>query len=246
MCNPAFFWFLSSLTSGYCCSHSGEWLCNISLSSTQSQRQMITCHYQHCTLWWLCNLLLYMWNAKYDNHKALTYVLSLAKRKDNSSSKLQSYQFSMHSQSGTIPFILSIFFLAYSPELPAVSTKMSHEGHVLIFFIAAVASPLLSASFSVLSDSSVLTVVAYYLHSTLPWNLLHLQSLQNSIFTVSKMTAPYGREGKLSDACSEHKFVIPSRAVFGWLLCWAQVIGRWDPRLYSLPAPPCPSWWTRG
>ena len=46
--------------------------------------------------------------------------------------------------------------------------KMSHEGRVLFFFIAAVASPLPSSSLSVLNDSSVLTVVAYYLHSTLP------------------------------------------------------------------------------
>lgn len=219
MCNPAFFWFLTSLTSGYCCCHSGEWLCSISLSSTQSQRQMITYHYQHCTLWWLCNSLLYMWNAKFENHKPLMRVLSLAKRKNNSSRRLQSCQFSAYSQRGTIPLTLSTCFPAHSPVLSVVFRKISHEGHVLLFFIPAMASPLPSSSFSVLSNSSVLTVAAYLLHSTLPWSLLHLQSLQDSIFTVSKMTAPYGREGKLGNACSEHGFVVPPRAVFGQLLC---------------------------
>lgn len=110
--------------------------------------------YEHLWTWWC------MWNAKYDNHKPLTYVLSSAKRINYSRSRLQSYQCSTHSQCEAVPFTFSICFPPYSPVLSVVSRKVSHEGHVLIIFIAAVASPLLSSSFSGLSNSSVITVAA--------------------------------------------------------------------------------------
>jgi len=95
------------------------------------------------------------------------YVFSVAKKKNSSSRRLQSCQFSAYSQCGTVPLTLRTCFPAYSPVLSVVSRKVSHEGHVL-FSVAAVASALQSSSFSVLSSSLVLTVAAYYLHSTLP------------------------------------------------------------------------------
>lgn len=171
---------------------------------------MITYHYQHWKLW-LCNLLFCVWNANDENHKPLTHNWLKGKRiaavgcRAISSAHVGNVGL-YHLSSGTTSVLTVQYF-------QLLFRKISHEGHVLFFVFAATASPLPPASSSVLSDSSVLTVVAY-LYSTLPWSLLHLQSLQDSIFTVSKMRTPYGREGKLGDACSEHEF-LSYHQVFG-------------------------------
>lgn len=171
---------------------------------------MIAYHYQHWKLW-LCNLLFCMWNANDENHKRLTHNWLKGKRiaavgcRAISSAHVGNVGL-YHSSSGTTSMLTVQYF-------QLLFRKISHEGHVLFFIFAAMASPLPPSSSSVLSNSSVLTVVAY-LYSTLPWSLLHLQSLQDSIFTVFKMRTPYGREGKLGDACSEHEF-LSYHQVFG-------------------------------
>lgn len=146
-------------------------LCSVSLGSTQVRDKWlrIVARFDGSAT---CCCVCEMQNMK---SQAFNTFLSLAKRSNNSSSRrLQSSQFSTRSRCGTVPFTLSICLTAYSPVLPVVSARISHERHVLAAFIVhlyAVASPLPSSGFSVLSDSSVLTVVAYYLS----WNLLHLQ-----------------------------------------------------------------------
>lgn len=171
---------------------------------------MIAYHYQHWKLW-LCNLLFCMWNANDENHKRLTHNWLKGKRiaavgcRAISSAHVGNVGL-YHSSSGTTSMLTVQYF-------QLLFRKISHEGHVLFFIFAATASSLPPSSSSVLSDSSVLTVVAC-LYSTLPWSLLHLQSLQDSIFTVSKMRTPYGKEGKLGDACSEHEF-LSYHQVFG-------------------------------
>lgn len=61
--------------------------------------------------------------------------------------------------------------------------KINPMRGMFLSFIAAMASPVPSSSFSVPSYSSVIAV-AYYLQSTLLWILPHLQSLQNSVSSL--------------------------------------------------------------
>lgn len=192
------------------------------------------CHYHHCTLWTLCNSLLGVWNVKYKNHRPLMCVLSLAKIK-NSINKLQSYQFNMCSRHRTIPFTFRICFPAYSLVLLVVSRKnISWGAYSLLCCCSGLSSTVL---WLICSQWFLSPVIAYYRCSTLPWILL-LHSLQISVFTVSKMTPQYGRQGRLSDACPVHEFVKSLRAVFDWLMCLSHLIGWWDPRFCSLIAAP--------
>lgn len=132
-------------------------------AAPKSQRQMMTYHTQPCILCWLCNLLLYMGNAKYDNHMPVT---RLAKRNNDISSRLLRYPLSTHSQCGTILFTLSMCFPAYNLVFQFFLEKCLMRG--MFSLLLSVTSHLPSSSFSVLSDSSVVTVPAYYLHSAFP------------------------------------------------------------------------------
>lgn len=173
---------------------------------------MITYRYQHWKLW-LCNLLFCVWNANDENHKPLTNnwlkgkVIAAVGCRAISSTHVANVGL-YHSPLGTASVLTVQYF-------QLLFRKISHEGHILFFIIAATASPLPPSSFSVLSDSSVLTVVAYYLYATLPWSRLHLQSLQDSIFAVSKLRAPCGREGKPGNDIPPSFWLAAPRAALG-------------------------------
>lgn len=169
--------------------------------------------------------------------------LSLAKRRHNSSSRrLQSSQFSTRSQCGTVPFTLSVCLTAYSPVLYGVSGRISHERHVLPFFIAAVASPLPLPAFSVLSDSSVLTVAAYYLS----WNLLHLQPPEQYLHSFRDDSTIW--EGKKAGWCLLWQWVCRTTTSRCCIGCCVEL--RWSAGKSQGSALCQPHhillWWTKG
>lgn len=149
-------------------------------AAPKSQRQMMT---SHSALHALMAVQLALVYGKCQIWKSHAFNTCLAKRNNNISSRLLRYPLSTCSQCGTVhpQHVLPCL----QSGISVLSRKMSHEGHVLFVaacdFSSTVLQLFCSQWFLSPHCSCLLSVFST------SWNLLHLQSLQNSFQADSTM-----------------------------------------------------------